>query len=163
MDDASSDGTAALAASYGDRITYYRQPQNRGQFQNVNDGISMAEGKYIAVYHSDDYYLPTIVDREVEFLESHPETGAVFAIDVFIDGDGRQRGKLTLPPEVRGTRELRYPAVLDAILKYKNAIFRAPSSMVRASVYRSVGPYRGKEFPVAADFEMFLRIARRHS
>jgi len=34
--------------------------------------------------------------------------------------------------------------------------------MIRASVYRTVGSYRGRDYPVAADFEMFLRISRSY-
>ncbi|HEY1754529.1 MAG TPA: glycosyltransferase [Bryobacteraceae bacterium] len=162
MDDASTDGTGEIARSYGDRITYHRQPQNRGQFGNVDDGVARARGKYIAVYHADDVYLPEIVARETAFLEAHPGAGAVFAIEIFIDGDGRERGRLELPPEVHGRELLDYATVLNTLLCYKNRIFCGPSSMIRASVYRSIGPYRGREFPVAGDFEMFLRIARKH-
>src|SRR5450631_3437681 len=81
MDDASTDRTAEIAQSYGGRIAYHRQPRNRGQFGNVDDGIALARGKYIAVYHSDDLYDPEIVAREVAFLEAHHSAGAVFALD----------------------------------------------------------------------------------
>jgi hypothetical protein len=162
MDDASTDGTAGIARSYGDRIIYHRQPQNRGQFGNVDDGIARARGKYIAVYHSDDVYHPDIVAREAAFLERHPQAGAVFALDIFIDAAGKEWGRLKLPPGIQGGALLDYATVLNTILCRKNCMFPAPSSMVRAGIYRELGPYRGREFPVAADFEMFFRIARRY-
>ena len=162
MDDASTDATGEIAKSYGDRIIYYRQPRNRGQFGNVDDGIALARGKYIAVYHSDDIYEPEIVAREVAFLERHPEAGAVFALDIFINAEGKEWGRIKLPPEIRGKELLDYRTILNTILSYKNRILRAPSSMVRADVYRTVGSYRGLEFPVAGDFEMFFRIARQY-
>ena len=162
MDDASTDGTGKIAQSYGDRIIYHRQPRNRSQFGNINDGVALARGKYIAIYHSDDIYEPEIVSREVAFLERHPEAGAVFALDIFINADGKEWGRLKLPPDVRGKELLDYRTVLNTILCHKNCIFRAPSSMVRADVYRTIGPYRGHEFPVAGDFEMFFRIARHY-
>jgi hypothetical protein len=43
--------------------------QNRGQFGNANDGIATARGEYVAIHHADDIYLPTIVEREAEFLD----------------------------------------------------------------------------------------------
>ena len=162
MDDASTDSTPAIARSYRDRIIYHRQPRNSGQFANVNDGISRALGKYVAVYHADDIYLPEIVAREAAFLEAHPEAGAVFAIVAFIDREGRERGRLVLPPEVRGHELLDYATVLNALLCNKNRFLCGPSSMVPAAVYRAIGPYRGQEFPVAGDFEMFFRIARKY-
>ncbi len=162
MDDASTDGTPAIVASYGNRVSYYRQPQNRGIYGNVNDGIGIARGEYIAVYHADDIYHPSIVEREVAFLERHPEAGAVFCQDVFIDTLGREFGRLEMPSEVRGGCPLDYPAILNALLRYKNRFLRSPSSMVRASVYRGVGSYRDAEFYNTSDLEMWLRIARRY-
>src|SRR3989442_1563603 len=99
MDDASTDGTPSIIASYGNQVHYYRQPQNRGIYGNMNDGIAMARGEYIAIYHADDVYLPKIVECEVAFLHHHPEAGAVFCQAVFIDSLGREFGRLEIPPE----------------------------------------------------------------
>src|ERR1043166_5605534 len=62
MDDASTDATPEIVSSYGNRVKWRRQPRNRGQFGNVNDGIGLAEGEFIAVYHADDIYAPIIVE-----------------------------------------------------------------------------------------------------
>jgi glycosyltransferase involved in cell wall biosynthesis len=162
MDDGSADGTGEIVRSYGEQITYYRQPRNRGQFANVNDGIRLAHGTYVAVYHSDDIYHPEIVAREVAFLESHPATAAVFAMEIFMDAEGQERGKLKLAPEIPLDLPIGYQQILNILLRYKNCIFPAPSSMVRAAVYQDIEPYRGDEYAVAADFEMFFRIARQY-
>ena len=161
MDDASTDSTPALIASYGDRVRSMRQAENRGIYGNVNGGIALARGEYVAVYHADDLYEPEIVEREVAFLEAHPQAGAVFCKDVMIDPLDREQGRLVLPPEVRAERPLDYAQVLDALLKYKNSFLVCPSAMVRASIYREVGPYRDAEFRNTADLDMWLRIARR--
>ena len=81
MDDASTDGTSNIVSYYGDRLKYYRQSQNRGIYGNVNDGIALAKGEYIAVYHAYDISFPTIIEREVAFLERYPEAGAVSTVD----------------------------------------------------------------------------------
>src|SRR5712691_7114902 len=52
MDDCSTDGTPAILESYGDRVRIFRQPHNRGIYGNANDGVAMAQGKYIAIYHA---------------------------------------------------------------------------------------------------------------
>lgn len=161
LDDASTDETPAVAARYAGRINYVRQPVNLGQFDNVNDGIARARGDLIAVYHADDVYLPHIVEREVAYLEAYPNVAAVFASDVFVDATGREYGRLTLPPEVRGELPLQYPTILNALLTYKNRFLVGPSAMVRASVYASVGRYREERYRIASDLEMWMRIARR--
>jgi glycosyltransferase involved in cell wall biosynthesis len=162
MDDTSIDGTPEIIGSYGDRVKYYRQPRNRGQFDNVNDGIGMALGEYIAVYHADDVYEQSIVGREVDFLQRFPEAAAVFCMQQFLDPLGRVYGQLKLPPEVKGIGLLTYPVVLNALLKYKNSFLCGPSSMVRASVYKELGGYRGAEFRIASDLEMWVRIAKTY-
>lgn len=162
MDDASSDATPQIIAEYGARLRHVRQPRNRGQFDNVNDGLALAAGTYIAVYHADDVYTPDIVAREVAFLESHPAAGAVFCYDIFINAEGREYGRLTVPPEIRARTSLDYATVLNGILTHKNRFLPTPGAMVRSAVYREVGPYRGDQYRIAADMEMWLRIARRH-
>lgn len=162
MDDCSSDRSPEIARALGDRIQYFRQRSTRGIYGNANDGIARAEGDLIAVFHADDVYLHTIVERQVEFMQNHPEVGAVFASDIFVDADGRELGRLTLPPELRGETPLDYAVVLNALLKYKNRFLRCPTAMVRASVYRELGGYRDAEFKNTSDIDMWLRIARRH-
>lgn len=162
MDDASTDTTAEIVASYGSRLRHHRQAETRGIYTNANDGIALAAGEYIAVFHADDVYRPEIVAREISWLESHPEAGAVFSSDAFIDSDGIEFGRLELPHEVAGERPLDYRTVLNALLTHKNRFLRCPSSMVRASVYRDLGGYRQDEFRNNSDLEMWLRVARHH-
>lgn len=161
LDDASTDDTPAIAARYAGRVTYVRQPLNRGIYNNVNDGIRRATGELVAVYHADDVYLPTIVEREVAYLQAHPHVAAVFTSDVFIDAAGREYGRLRLPPEIRGEQPLDHPTVLNALLTHKNRFLVCPSAMVRASVYAAVGLYREERFGIASDLEMWMRIARQ--
>jgi GT2 family glycosyltransferase len=162
LDDASSDETPQIAAEYGDRIIYVQQPTNLYIYENVNVGIGLATGDLIATYHADDIYLPTIVAAQVAYFARHPEVGAVFASDIFVDADGKEYGRLRLPPEVAGERLLDFPTVLSALLTYKNRFFVCPTAMVRASVHRDVGVYRQDPYGIAADLDMWLRIAKKY-
>jgi glycosyltransferase involved in cell wall biosynthesis len=163
VDDASTDATAEILASYGDRIRVLRQTATRGIYGNANDGIALAQGDFIGVYHADDVYLPEMVEREVAWLLARPGSGAVFTSAVFIDAEGRVYGRKNLPPEVRGDRELDYPAVVNTLLARQNAFLGCPTALVRADVYRELGGYRDAEFKNTSDLEMWLRIARRFS
>ena len=163
MDDASTDETPEIIASYGDRVIHVRQRENRGIYESANIGIARARGEFVAVYHADDVYEPTIVEREVACLERHPEVGAVFCKEIFIDAEGREEARLRLPPEVSGGRPLSYTVVLNALLTHKNPFLNCPSAIVRAAVYRDVGTYRSTQFLNTSDLEMWLRIARKYS
>lgn len=162
LDDASTDETPAIAAEYRERVTYVRQAANLGIYDNVNAGIARARGEFIATYHADDVYLPTIVEAEVAYLQAHPEVGAVFCSDIFVDAEGHEYGRIVLPPPVRGEQPLDYRVVLNALLTYKNRFLVCPTAMVRASVHRDVGVYRQDRYRNTADLEMWLRIARRY-
>ncbi|HEV8722543.1 MAG TPA: glycosyltransferase [Candidatus Binatia bacterium] len=162
MDDASTDTTPEIIASYANRVKYYRQSQNRGIYGNANDGITIARGEYVAVYHADDLYRPNIVEREVAFLLRYPKAGAAFCLEIFIDASGRERSRVEIPPEVRGSYPLSYEVIFNALLKYKNRFLCCPTSMVRASVYHEVGTYRDGEFLNSSDLEMWLRINEKY-
>jgi glycosyltransferase involved in cell wall biosynthesis len=162
MDDASTDSTPEIIASYGDRVKCFRQSSNKGQFGNVNDGIERASGKYTAIYHADDVYDTRIVEREVEFLEENIEVGAVFCYDKFINAEGKEYNRLTIPKEFQARSSFDYRAILNGILKHKNRFLPTPGAMVRSSVYNELGGFRGEEFQIASDLEMWLRIARRY-
>src|SRR6266516_2106144 len=161
LDDASTDGTPEIIAEYGNQIRSHRQARNRGIFGNMNDGIAMAQGEFIAIYHSDDVYDQRIVEREVGFLDRYPEVAAVFCKEVFIDPQGREFGRLELPREVRGGGPFEYATIFNALLTHKNHIFCCPTCMVRASAYRVVGPYRD-QFRITSDLEMYLRSSRHY-
>ncbi len=162
MDDASTDGTPEIIASYGDRIICCRQPNNRGIYGNMNDGIAKARGEYIAFYHADDIYDPRIVEREVEFFQHYPEAGAVFTQSIFIDAKGHEFGGFKVQPELGGGRPFDYRVIFNALLRYKNRLLICPSNMVPTSVYHDVGVYRDKEFLNSSDLEMWLRITRKY-
>jgi glycosyltransferase involved in cell wall biosynthesis len=163
MDDGSTDGTAAIVASYGDLVECVRQPSTRGIYANANDGIGRARGELVGIFHADDVYLPELVEREVDWLLAHPEAGAVFCSDIFVGADGGEIGRLELPAPLRGSRPLGYSEVLNALLTYKNVFLRCPTALVRTSVYRELGGYDQEQFKNTSDLEMWLRIARSYS
>lgn len=162
VDDASADATPEILESYGDRIRVLRQPATRGIYGNANDGIAVASGELVGVFHADDVYLPELVEREVDWLLAHPDAGAVYCSVIFVDRDGREFGRLELPPEVRGNRPLDYRAVLNTLLLRRNTFLACPTALVRASVYAELGGYRDDTPANSTDLEMWLRIARRY-
>jgi hypothetical protein len=53
----------------------------------MNNCINEAKGEYIAVINSDDAWLPNKLEKQVNFLDSHPDIGAVFSYAQIIDED----------------------------------------------------------------------------
>jgi glycosyltransferase involved in cell wall biosynthesis len=163
VDNGSVDGTFEVAQAVEDaRFRCFRLPENIGGYQAMNLVASQARGELVAVYHSDDVYEPTIVEREVSYLQSHPEAGAVFTMCSFIDESGSTRGGLDLVRELRGLERVRYEDVFPAMLKYGNVMFVCPSFMVRREVFEAVGPFDAETWDIASDQEMWLRMTRKY-
>ena len=106
-DDSSTDRTAAEIAQFTDpRIRLFRSPRNRGQFVATNHCLREATGEYIAVLNSDDVFLPAKLERQVRFLDEHPDVGAVFCQARIIDEQSRiMQGKKTFLCENRSRAE----------------------------------------------------------
>ncbi|MGB0439094.1 MAG: glycosyltransferase family 2 protein [Paracoccaceae bacterium] len=76
IDDGSTDDTAEIARSYGDRVTVLSQA-NQGQGAARNTGLAQATGRHIALLDADDYWDLTFLERMEHFLDTHPQAVAV--------------------------------------------------------------------------------------
>jgi FkbM family methyltransferase len=77
-DDHSPDGTASIiqkyAQDYPDIICPVLRERNIGALPNLLDLIARSKGKYVAICDGDDYWTdPLKLQKQVNFLESHPE------------------------------------------------------------------------------------------
>lgn len=163
IDNGSVDRTYEVAQSVHDpRFRCFRIPDNIGGYQAMNEVASMAQGELVAIYHSDDVYEPTIVQKEVDYLRSHAEAAAVFTMCHFMDEHGRIYGGLDLVPELCGRESLRYEDVFVSMLRYGNIIFPCPSFMTRRTVFADVGYFDAQRWDIVADQEMWLRLTHKH-
>ena len=92
VDDASSDGTAAILKSAGDRdsrIRVLRNDANLGLTASLNKGLRHAHGRYIARMDADDLCLPQRLLRQVAALNGAPDLIAVACGHELVDGEGR--------------------------------------------------------------------------
>jgi glycosyltransferase involved in cell wall biosynthesis len=163
VDNASTDNTVAVARSFSDpRLSVHQNPENIGAEGNFNRCITLSKGKYSAIYHADDLYEPTMVEKQVLFLEAHPEAKAVFVEASLIDENGAFIGTICQPAELAAAGELHdFPSVFKAILKHSNFLI-CPSVMALTELYRSeIRKWRGELFRTSADLDVWLRILQR--
>lgn len=102
VDDGSTDESASIAESYGDRVVLVRQT-NRGLSAARNAGVVASSGEYLTLLDADDLLLPQCVARRVEMLRHNPELGLVAGYYLEIDAEGQPRDRL---PELRRTGSL---------------------------------------------------------
>lgn len=68
VDDGSTDGTACLCRSYGDKIRYFYK-DNGGVSSAVNLGIRKMRGEYFSWLSHDDIYHPDKIEKQIKALE----------------------------------------------------------------------------------------------
>jgi glycosyltransferase involved in cell wall biosynthesis len=71
-DDGSTDGTATVAAAYGERVELLRQ-DNSGSAAARNLGLGAARGDFIAFLDADDLWHPHKLERQMARFRARPE------------------------------------------------------------------------------------------
>ena len=89
-DDGSTDGTAALVASYGDRVRYVWQP-NAGPAAARNLGLTVVQGDVVAFLDQDDLWHLKKLERQMAEFVIRPELDScVTHVQVFWDSELRE-------------------------------------------------------------------------
>ena len=67
-----------IVSSYQDaRIRYFENEQTQGVAKSYNRLLDLAKGEFIAVMNHDDISQPQRLEKQVAYLENHPEVGLV--------------------------------------------------------------------------------------
>jgi glycosyltransferase involved in cell wall biosynthesis len=89
VDDGSNDGTVHELGRRSDpRLVVMRSSTNQGVSRATNAGIERARGEYLAALAADDLWLPTKLERQVEYLSANRDIDASYTWIQHIDRDG---------------------------------------------------------------------------
>ena len=141
----------AVVESYRDpRIRYHLNPERTSLCRQRNRTLELARAEYVAMLDADDVAMPGRLERQVRFLDDHPEVGVVGSWIEAMDVRGRPLG-------VR-----RYPTGHDEIhaaMRRYNPIAQ-PSVMARRSVILGAGGYQYDLHPAVEDYDLWCRLAK---
>lgn len=153
VDDGSTDGSSAILSDYARRDARVRivSRPNTGVWKALNDGIEASRGKLIARMDADDVSLPQRFEKQVAFLDAHPEVVAVGCPVLIIDADGAPLREMPHPPR------LTHDEIDSAHLTGGGQVFFHPTLLFRRDALEQVGLYRN--WPAAQDLDLFLRLA----
>jgi glycosyltransferase involved in cell wall biosynthesis len=151
VDDESTDSTPQVAASFGSRITYLRQP-NQKEGAARNTGAAHASGTYFAFLDSDDYWLPGKIAADVARFEQSDRPSLVYSRGRNVDASDRFIGE----------RQLSNPQG-DVFWHLAREAFMPMSSVaVRADAFRTCGGFvEDRDLSGTADWELWMRLAAR--
>lgn len=158
VDDGSTDHTEELVRAYTDpRIHYYKMEKNRFYCYAANFGLKKCKGDLIAFQNSDDEWQPDKLEKQVAYLEAHPEAGACFSAASLIDNDGKD-----ITGECQDMADLFANCCSDQrnwmhlFFYYGNSLCH-PTAVVRKQVMDQVGGFN-LLYCQLADFDLWIRI-----
>ena len=152
INDGSTDSSRDIILSYDDsRIKLVENERNIGVTKSMNRGIRLVRGDYIARIDADDISVPERLEKQVAFLDEHPDVAVV----------GSHIKCIGLNNEDLGfwKDDIRHPDAASIVeyLPFNNSI---PNStvMIRREILER---YRYRSFLTTAqeDWELWMRLA----
>ena len=152
IDDGSTDGSAGILDAYRDRDSRLRvfHRENRGLIESLNYGCTLAAGKYIARMDADDIAVRDRLERQIDFLEAHPEVAVLGGAVEFMDASGKTLATTQYPAD---DQEIQRRLLHECPIQH-------PAVMMRRDVMKSVGGYR-HALTDAEDYDLWMRIGER--
>lgn len=148
-DDCSTDHTVEKIRAFHDpRIQLICNEENCGLTKNLNKGLRIARGKYIARMDGDDISEQTRFERQVAFLEEHPSV-------YLISCHAQNFGESDLVNRIRGNSEVLRCRMLI------RPVFAHPGFMMRRELIEE-GFFYDETFRTAQDYEFAVRVAGTH-
>lgn len=150
VDDASEDGSVAVAKSFDDpRVRVIELSERVGAAEARNVGIRHARGRLVAFQDSDDLWTEDHLALLVRAIDRAPEAAVAFGKVRFDTGS-------VVPGPLDGVNS----GDLRRLLPRYNVI-GLPAALVRRSVIREVEAF-DPTLPRLQDWDLFLSIARAH-
>ncbi len=148
-DDGSTDTTCETIQTLirgDDRIRLIRNDINKGLAASLNHCLKYAEGKYIARMDADDGCDSHRLEKQVKFLDEHPEYHLVGSAAKLFD-EGGVWGQRRMP-ELPGKRDFLW-----------GSPFIHPTITIRREALLQVNGYRvAKETRRTEDYDLFMRL-----
>ena len=94
IDDGSSDNSLNIARRIRDpRVRLISDGVNKGLIARLNQMVNMARGEYFARMDADDLMHPDRLQKQVEFLDAHPDVDFVATATYIINDQNQVTGK----------------------------------------------------------------------
>jgi glycosyltransferase involved in cell wall biosynthesis len=154
IDDASQDSTEETVRAYAERdsrIRYIRNDSNLGIARSRNKGVSLAQGEFVAMLDSDDYWIDARkLDRQMEKMREDKRLGLIGTAVYLVGGRGEHIGADIYEASDAGIRDW---------MLIKNQ-FAQSSVLMRKEAIADAGGY-DERLAVCEDLALWLAIGKR--
>lgn len=136
-----------IIRGYSDsRIRYLRNERNLGISKSRNILIKEARGEYLAVCDHDDISLQNRFEKEVAFLDSHPEVGVVSGLCEVFGG-----GEHSFKSHPEHSFDIKLHLMRDCYLAH-------PAAMIRKSVLIENNIFYNEFYSPAEDYKLWADL-----
>jgi glycosyltransferase involved in cell wall biosynthesis len=151
INDGSRDGSREIIESLQDsRVVPVDNGENLGLIATLNKGLNLARGDYIARMDCDDLSRPERLEKQVAFLDAHPD---VALCGTWIRKFGIRRDKVC--------RYHTDPLLLACGLLF-DSVLAHPTVMLRKRMFTDNGLFYDVAYKHAEDYELWVRASKRH-
>lgn len=152
LNDGSTDNSQSRLDYYAklDKRCKVYSGENKGMVATLNQGIALARADIIFRMDNDDICRPQRFERQMHYLEDHPECVAVGSKALLIDSDGL--------PIIEMWDYTDHEKIDEANLSGVGSFMCHPAVAMRKDAILKVGGYH-QEFHYAEDLDIFLRLA----
>lgn len=150
-DNASTDGSAAIAQSYTDgRLRYFCGEQTVPLGHARNLAVAACRGEFIAFLDCDDLWLPEKLERQIPLFLADEHIGLVYSDSWFFNEAGRRRRLFSGRRPYRGYQ---FGSLLNDYL------VSLETAMVRRSALTRLAKIFDERFNVIEEYDLFIRIS----
>lgn len=165
FDNSSTDDSIMILEDYARKysnIKIFQNEINLGAEQNFNKCIENLEGDFGALFHSDDVYMPTIIEEQVKFLIEHKDCVAVSTDKIVIDEDGYiLEAYSNIFPNSSSFFIVNNQLEMLKIASEIGNFIVCPSVMMRTNIYKNkIIKYDFSNFNTASDFDAWFRASK---
>ena len=154
INDCSSDNTPQVIERFSDDnpcIKLIHNKENLGLTKSLNIGLKYTEGEFIARLDADDISGPLRLEKQVNFMNTHPDTALVGSGAYLIDDSGHKVSKINV---------ISRDSIIRKLMTRVN-LFIHSSILARREVLEDAGGYREK-FRHAQDYDLTLRLSDKY-
>ena len=152
VNDCSTDNTLEIMKEYAkkdERIRILTNEKNLKVSKTANRGIQEAKGEYIVKQDADDWSYPYRIEKQVEYMESHPQVVLSSGNMEMCDKDMNVKNRSHFPT----TNE----AIMNAILQYNPMVH---SGMIyRRDTFLEIGGYG--DITNSEDYLLIMKMASK--
>jgi len=152
LDDGSTDASPRIleALAGRDARIRVRRTEHAGLVSQLNQGLAEARGEFIARMDADDISHPARFERQLAYLDAHPDCVAVGTGPDEVDPERRIIQKLDIRTEHR--------EIESRLMQGDGGALIHASALYRTDALRSIDGYR-KEFEYGEVIDLHLRLA----